>query len=115
MSHCISAYITKEDLLKDKTLSRVSLPQGFVLFTSHNAGNITEITIDVALISTDYFGGQGEQTAKLWLNGFQVEVKNKDTPINEVLAILGVVKEFDSDEFDSILLGNFRSNEDIEE
>ncbi len=111
--HAILAYVCKEEELKVKDVPYVRLPHGFVLFTDHNYGNCTEVSDNIALISTDYFGGLGEQSAKLWLEGFQVEVKDKERPINEALKKLGVVAEMDLDEFDTIRLGYYRSIEDI--
>lgn len=87
----------------------------------------------IAYIETDYFGGAGAQSAILFENQ-QVKIgplrtktnwdaesqSYKDTPegygaINEVLKELGVYKLKDKDEFDSINLGHYRSNEEIVE
>ncbi|MDX2007957.1 MAG: hypothetical protein SFU83_22170 [Meiothermus sp.] len=60
-----------------------------------------------ALLVTDYFGGLGEQYAALY-QGEQLRPL-EDTWINTALRALGVQREADSDEFDTVHLGNFRS------
>ena len=68
--HCISVFIAKESELKTDKIVFIRLPQNFVMFADHPLGNITEVADNVASVRTDYFGGAGEQYAKLWLNGF---------------------------------------------
>lgn len=73
---------------------------------------------DMAWVETDYFGGAGEQDAKAWVNRVPFLAKNGDTSskhmsINEALAALGVERTEDSDEFDVINLGRYRSNHDV--
>jgi hypothetical protein len=62
----------------------------------------------IALIETDYFGGAGQQKARV--------VHGQETPletgkINAALKILGVLNTPDKDEFDVVGLGKYRTNE----
>jgi len=77
-----------------------------------------------AYIETDYFGGAGTQSAGLFKEGKLLEAHNRSTwdidttvpwperlqdePINNVLRKIGVVKNFASDEFDTLGLGKYR-------
>jgi hypothetical protein len=90
-----------------------------ILATTH----ITNIKIFgkgkmIAKISTDYFGGFGSQRAKLFVNN-KIEYEADDEydyslrPINEVLKKMGIVRKDGMDEFDTIGLGNYRTNEDF--
>ena len=72
----------------------------------------------IASISTDYFGGSGHQEAKLFVNNKKEYDKSSEydfrsNPINDVLKMLGVLKKDGSDEFDTIGLSNYRSNQDF--
>ncbi len=84
-----------------------------------------------AYIETDYFGGVGTQMAEIWENGNRVglplisyngvekkELKDviiiKDA-INETLKNIDIKKQEGKDEFDSVRLGEYRSNEHIYE
>lgn len=70
----------------------------------------------VACLMTSYFGGMGEQKAKVFENGTKVynetdEYDYKIRPINTALEMIGVVRNGDMDEFDTIGLGSYRDNE----
>ena len=72
----------------------------------------------IAKISTDYFGGAGEQEAKLFINNKKEydkssEFDSSERPINTVLRMMGVSRKDGQDEFDTIGLSNFRSNQDF--
>ncbi len=72
----------------------------------------------IAKISTDYFGGAGEQEAKLFINNKKEydkssEYYSSERPINTVLRMMGVSRKDGQDEFDTIGLSNFRSNQDF--
>lgn len=66
-----------------------------------------------ALVETDYFGGCGTQSATLVIDGKITEVASKDSPINEALRKIGVVCKNNLDEFDTIGLGYYRTENDI--
>lgn len=73
---------------------------------------------DMAWVETDYFGGLGDQDAKAWVNRVPFLSKKGDTTskhmsINEALKAIGVERTEDKDEFDTINLGNYRSNHSI--
>ena len=94
------------------------LPEG-ILATTH-IPNVREFGKDktIAKISTDYFGGAGEQEAKLFINNKKEydkssEYYSSERPINTVLRMMGVSRKDGQDEFDTIGLSNFRSNQDF--
>jgi len=73
----------------------------------------------VAYLTTDYFGGIGDQTGELFDPSLPHYHYESDS-INKALEKLGVVKNIhpnpaigQEDEFDTIRLGNFRSNSDF--
>jgi hypothetical protein len=72
----------------------------------------------IALITTDYFGGSGNQTAKVFLDNKKIldqddEIDWKFNPINSALKLLGVEKKDGMDEFDTVGLGKIRTNNDL--
>jgi hypothetical protein len=82
--------------------------------------NVREFGKDktIAKISTNYFGGTGHQEAKLFVNNKKEYDKSSEfdwteRPINTVLKMMGVSKKDQKDEFDTINLSNYRSNEDF--
>ena len=90
-----------------------------ILATEH-IPNIREYGKDktIAKIETDYFGGWGAQSAKLFINNKKVydgsdEIDIKIKPINDVLKLMGVSCGDKMDEFDTIGLGKYRSNADF--
>jgi hypothetical protein len=64
-----------------------------------------------AIIETDYFGGVGTQAAVVYENK-QVIMPTKQGGINTALAVLGVQRSTDKDEFDTIQLGKYRDFSD---
>ena len=68
----------------------------------------------VVYVETEYFGGVGKQAATVWDEGKQLMSPQKADigSINEGLKFIGVVCESEFDEFDSVGLGRYRSNED---
>jgi hypothetical protein len=82
--------------------------------------NVREFGKDktIAKISTNYFGGAGHQEAKLFVNNKKEYDKSSEfywteRPINTVLKMMDVSKKDQKDEFDTINLSNYRSNEDF--
>jgi hypothetical protein len=74
----------------------------------------------VAAISTEYFGGDGEQGAIVWNDGAvrlgplvdtNFSTSSEEWPINRALALLGVVATDEADAFDVLELWRFRSTE----
>jgi len=130
MGHCISVYIFRKEELRDEKLdvilenkSKINLKltqlgEGIVATT--NIPNFKEFSKGkmIAKITTDYFGGPGEQSAKLWENSEVIYNKSDlhdwgARPINNVLKLMGVEAKPGMDEFDTIGLGYYRSNEDF--
>ena len=64
-----------------------------------------------ALIETNYFGGHGEQFAAVY-SGTTIEMPATKGGINEALKRLGVKRQSNMDEFDTIGLGRQRSFDD---
>ncbi len=79
----------------------------------------------LAYIETDYFGGEGTQSAMLWQasqvligpitldNAQRAQRQPALWPINVVLRTLGVRARPPMDEFATFGLANFRSNDDV--
>jgi hypothetical protein len=125
MSHCISVYlVNKSEVRNDKIESIVDNKSTKIKWTELGENilattyipNIKEYGKDrtIAKITTDYFGGSGEQTAKLFVNNERVyNNEDKYNPINNVLRRMGVIRKDKMDEFDTIGLGKYRSNQDF--
>jgi hypothetical protein len=103
---------------ESKEIKWIELPHD-ILATTY-IPNVREFGKDktIAKISTDYFGGTGHQEAKLFVNNKKEYDKSSEfdwteRPINTVLKMMGVSKKDQKDEFDTINLSNYRSNEDF--
>jgi hypothetical protein len=85
-------------------------------------------TAPVVYVETEYFGGRGAQAAAVWQNGEIVfgpllsknieegqpgvfATSLSDEAINQALRSIGVVVTDDRDEFDTVGLGQYRSND----
>ena len=111
MGHTITAFICKDDGTFQEH-PHLTLPQGFVLFIEKPEGFRQNRV--VAKIETDYFGGCGDQTAKVWENGVKIyEERDSFGPINDALEYLGVKRENGNDEFDTLGLGAYRDYQDL--
>jgi hypothetical protein len=131
--HSISIYLINKNQLRNDKIEDIldlSKPNKIkwtdmcenILATTH-IPNLKEFGKDkeVAHIRTDYFGGFGNQSSKLWINN-ELKFKYCDegqygeyhaSPINEILRKIGVVKKSGLDEFDTIGLGRRRTNADF--
>lgn len=106
MAHSITAYIVKDDGSFEND-PHLKLPQEFLLFI-RKPNRFKENRV-VAKIETDYFGGCGDQTAKVWDNGVKIfHQMDSCGPINQALEYLGVKRENGKDEFDTLGLGQYR-------
>lgn len=131
MGHCISIYVINKSELREDKINKVLSDKNInqeIVWTELKEGilattyipNIRDFGKDktVGVISTDYFGGSGHQEAKLFVNN-KKEYDNSSEfdwsfrPINSVLKMIGVVSEIGMDEFDTIGLSNYRSNQDF--
>jgi len=128
--HSIQVYLlNKKEIRGEKIRSVTEGESSDIKFTEMGEGILATTEIPnfkefrkgktIAKVETDYFGGSGEQYAKLYVDG----VKKYDesdvfdyskTPINDVLKMMGVVKKAGMDEFDTIGLGKYRTNQDFE-
>lgn len=126
--HAISIYITRKIDLREDRINTI-LDEGDKLNTKELGEDIYAILDDidpkefskgrmVASINTDYFGGPGDQSAKLWKDGKLIyenstRVNEWDTPINDALDKMGVTPKNGCDNFDTVGLGRYRKNEDF--
>jgi hypothetical protein len=85
----------------------------------------------IGYIETEYFGGNGVQSAILYYKGkiltepiitrtnwdnnrlMYVDTPDKERAINHILYTMGIKKRSDMDAFDYVGLGNYRSNKDL--
>jgi hypothetical protein len=110
-----------DNILEDKSVHEIVWTEmGCDTLATKNISNIKIFGKEkmIAKISTDYFGGFGSQTAKLFVdNKIEYEGDNEFvygmSPINDVLKKMGIVRKDGMDEFDTIGLGNYRTNEDF--
>ena len=105
----------------------------FHKLTSKTRKQLKELSFQGKCIyfETHYFGGQGHQIAEVWHNGKRITdplisfdgksptifsgALHVDHAINEALKLIGIYKHEGKDEFDSVRLGEYRSNSDIVE
>jgi hypothetical protein len=72
----------------------------------------------VAYVETDYFGGAGTQGAAAWFGGKEIlapAVSLAAGPINTALNAIGLAREGDLDEFDTLGLDGVRRMDAFEE
>jgi len=135
--HSISVYLLKvEDLREDKLNSILEnketsfkIKHGEVKWTLLGEGIVATTKIPkskewqggklICKIETDYFGGFGDQSAKLYCDNNILMEKDTRTdsvsnPINQALKMMGVQAKAGMDEFDTINLGRYRTNKDFE-
>lgn len=135
--HAIDIIIIKETELRDRKINEiltdtkskfiksVNLGHGMVAFPTLCKGDVSKFfgsDVNFVEISTNYFGGLGEQSAGLYKSkddGFD-EIKYLSDefdftarPINDILKEYGLNKNPNMDEFDTINLGRYRTNEDF--
>ena len=130
MGHCISVYLIRKSELRDDKLSSIldDKKQTKIVWTELEEGILATPFIPdikefgknkkISKISTDYFGGPGYQEANLYVNNKKEYDKSSEfdyklNPINDVLKLMGIIKKEGMDEFDTIGLGNYRSNRDF--
>jgi len=128
--HCISVYLIRKSDLRDEKIDNIleDKSQNEIVWTKMESDILATTHIPnikvfgkekmIAKISTDYFGGSGSQRAKLFVDN-KIEYEADDeynyrlSPINDVLKKMGIVRKEGMDEFDTIGLGNYRTNEDF--
>lgn len=130
MSHCISIYLINKSELRDYKINSIVdnsisnnldwVELGSDIMAIEKIPDIREFGKDktIALIRTDYFGGSGNQSAKVFMNNKKIldqddEFDWKLKPINSALKLLGVRKVEGMDEFDTVGLGKIRTNYDL--
>ncbi len=135
--HAINTIIIKETELRDKKISdilsdtksrkvkSVNLGHGMIAFPTLSKRDISKIfgeNVYFVEVSTNCFGGIGDQSDGLYksesdgyqkINYLNDEINWDINPINQILMEYGLVKDPGCDEFDTINLGRYRSNEDF--
>lgn len=122
--HCISVYLLKREEIRNEKLSEILDNKNNPLkFTELDCGilaiteipNIKEFGKDktIVRIETDYFGGWGEQSAVIHVDNKVIYNSEESGSINEALQKIGIIRKDNMDEFDTIGLGNYRSNKDF--
>jgi len=128
--HSISIFILRKEELRDSKLETIleNKTQNQIKFTELDGGVLATINIPnikefgkdktIAKIETDYFGGSGHQSAKLFIENKRVYNESDEfnfgvNPINDVLKLMGVEPKPGMDRFDTIGLGRYRSNKDF--
>lgn len=125
MGHCINAIITKD--FDNVTYPHVKLPQGLIMIPANLSAQYDDEFIKDRLfveIYTDYFGGCGNQGAVAYLNGVQIKkyfdneynFDIESSPINYAMAEqFGITPDGRNDIFDTLGLGQYRDQDDLEE
>lgn len=129
MSHSISVYLIRKEEIRDSKIETILENKnigikfkelGSNILATTQIPNIKEFGINktIAKIETDYFGGSGNQSAKLFINNKKVYDKSDEQdwsvkPINDVLKLMGIQRISNQDEFDTIGLGKYRTNKDF--
>jgi hypothetical protein len=121
--HCIDISLAKKsEIESDTRIKFKDLGHGIVALLDWSGIDQKDLLSNrlIATISTDYFGGCGNQSASVTLDGkiiFEVDDNDfpRSSPINEALKLLGVRRKEGMDEFDTIGLGNYRSSRDFED
>jgi hypothetical protein len=121
--HCINIHLAKKsEIESDPRIKFKELEQGIVAILDYPGIEEKDLLANrlVASINTDYFGGAGSQSASVTMDGNVIyEIDDEEfpraRPINEALRLLGVRRKDDMDEFDTIGLGNYRTNQDFQE
>lgn len=122
--HSIAVWIVPQDFMRDVKLDSLLNNESIfkeMKWTQLNGcwATTNDLTpylknIHQALwVETDYFGGMGYQDAILYEWGKKTTYDDYKYPIDRGLRHLGIVKMGNLDEFDTIGLGNFRTNEDF--
>jgi hypothetical protein len=83
--------------------------------TVHYLMNTIAVEPLFAIIETNYFGGNGSQSAVVYRGKLEIMAPERDVAgsINRALKQLGVKRTLLHDEFDFIGLGNYRDFDDI--
>lgn len=120
MSHHIFAVVVREEDVdpSERKYFKHAEKDGFLLISSSSA-LLHKVNLDIRRVQlmTDYFGGVGEQEAS-YFDENNVSTNFEDNTsggaINSALAMLGVEPDGDKDRFDTIGLGRYRSDEDLQ-
>lgn len=123
--HCISVWIVPQDFIREVKLN--SLLENDPKFSEikwtqlkgcwATTDNLNPYLSDISKalwVETDYFGGMGEQSATLYEWGKPTTYEDYQYPIDRGLSDLGIIKIGNLDEFDTIGLGRYRTNEDFD-
>ncbi len=126
MGHAIRALVAKDEQLSAAVAAPcvvAPLAQGYALAVAPDADDEMRLLEEagerlgrrfaIALVATDYFGGSGTQHARVWTpSDVAARGRSGSGAINAALALIGVTRSPPGDEFDSVGLGWYRSNDD---
>lgn len=126
MGHAVRALVARYEQLAAADLGAcvlAPLAQGYGLAVAPDCddekkllerlGEVLGLSSAVAYVWTDYFGGAGTQGARVWTPSDTTGRMNTGSgSINAALALIGVVITDATDEFDSVGLDWYRSNDD---
>jgi hypothetical protein len=114
--------IALEDDYVDAWAERLNIPGTYDETPLLNCHVVHHIANEVggrrpfAIIETDYFGGQGSQSAAVYHGDLELMAPDNAGfigVINEALRLLGVPRSTPLDEFDTLGLGNYRNWGDL--
>jgi len=135
--HCVNLILIRKAELRNSKISSIIdggdfpksdipyiiLPQDIIAFPTLEKADVCKNFgggVTFIAINTDYFGGPGDQSASLnetiiYGDNFHyktIKVNHEFNAIDKILSEYGVIRENGQDEFDSIHLGRYRSNEE---
>lgn len=136
--HSVNLILIKKSELRNSKISSIiddgtypkldvpylMLPQGIMAFPTLEKADVCEnfgSGITFMVISTDYFGGAGDQSASLnetiirsgkFFHYKTIKISRDVNAIDKLLAEYGVNCVGGQDEFDSIDLGRYRTNDE---
>ena len=126
MSHSIGVLLLRKidvqnELLNiaDTSIPYAELDSGIIAIEKVYQPFLQSINIKYLDIYTDYFGGMGEQYCSIFIPELNFGKRYPDIEMTECVSIndglrrLGIIKNSDCDEFDTIGLGNYRRNSDF--
>lgn len=136
--HCVNLILIRKSELRNSKISSIIddgyypkldipyliLPQDIMAFPTLEKVDVCKNFgggIIFMVISTDYFGGPGDQSASLnetIIHGDKFhyktnKVSHDDNAIDKLLSEYGVIRDKEKDEFDSIDLGKYRTNDEF--
>lgn len=115
MGYFLNAWVAKQEVLQGASVAFRPLPQGFGITTDEHAETKiarTKPSEPYAYLFASFFGGGGEQESSVYYPNGLVDAFGPDyNAVDAALKKLGVIREPDMDEFDTLGLGAERKND----